>query len=265
MKDKYLIIISIIISITYVYFIESSKKDKLKRIIESNSKGLNDKNASVLKILESYEYECGKKYKSIKHDKGQLFEYNIFEIIYRLGGKVLTDLYVRKENNQDTQIDIVFIHNTGIYVFEVKNLSAKLIKGDDEDERWILYYRENVKNIYSPLKQNINHVKAIKNFLSDKYDFIQNYYSIVVMNTQKNKIKVNYEIEADGFRQMVLSKAQLKEQMENFIKEIECELVLKDKLLSDEEILEVYNYLHDECSNVDEDRKNRHLKAVKSI
>ncbi len=53
MKDKYLIIISIIISITYVYFIESSKKDKLKRIIESNSKGLNDKNASVLKILES--------------------------------------------------------------------------------------------------------------------------------------------------------------------------------------------------------------------
>ena len=48
MKDKYLIIISIIISITYVYFIESSKKkkkDKLKRIIESNSKGLNDKNA----------------------------------------------------------------------------------------------------------------------------------------------------------------------------------------------------------------------------
>ena len=122
-----------------------------------------------------------------------------------------------------------------------------------------------MKNIYSPLKQNINHVKAIKTFLSDKYDFIQNYYSIVVMNTQKNKIKVNYEIEADGFRQMVLSKAQLKEQMENFIKEIECELVLKDKLLSDEEILEVYNYLHDECSNVDEDRKNRHLKAVKSI
>ena len=30
-----------------------------------------------IKILESYEYECGKKYKSIKHDKG-----NFLNIIY---------------------------------------------------------------------------------------------------------------------------------------------------------------------------------------
>lgn len=258
MNKEYLLIICIIIAITYVCIIKAIKKEKQNKIKEKNSKLLNKEDATLFEIQESYKYETGKSYKDVKNDKGLSLEYKTFEVIYKLGGKVLSDLFIPKSKDETTQTDIIFIHNTGIYVIEAKNIKAKLIKGDDDDGVWEIFYNDKILPLYSPLKQNIKHVDILKQFLNN-YENINIYYkSIVVLGIDRDKIKVKFNQNQDGIEQDIVSINNLEQYMKDLIYKRKEDSNNEYELLDDSLVLEIYNIIHEKCSDVDEDIKTKH-------
>ena len=75
--------------------------------------------------------------------KGYYGEYLLFCELYKSiagSGKILMNLNVPIENNKTTELDLVLIHETGLYVFEVKHYKGT-IYGKDTDPIWTQYFR----------------------------------------------------------------------------------------------------------------------------
>lgn len=98
--------------------------------------------------------------------KGYYGEYLVFcELYKKLIGtcKILMNLNIPTSNGKTTEIDLLLIHETGIYVFEVKHYKGT-IYGKDTDKIWTQYFRTAQNNSFkNPMLQNEYHVNAIKN------------------------------------------------------------------------------------------------------
>lgn len=80
-----------------------------------------------------------------------------------------------------TEIDTVLLHETGIYVFETKNVSGE-VYGDLELERWKLRLNARTEHtLYNPLKQNQGHVGALMRQLRASFS-MGRVYSFVVFS-----------------------------------------------------------------------------------
>lgn len=99
---------------------------------------------------------------------------------------VLHDVLIDGEENQTSQIDLLLIGDKGIYVVEVKTYTDARIYGDAKKQNWY-YYRGGQKyEIYSPYKQNQNHIKHLKRFLT-KFGEIP-YFSILAVLCEDFKV-----------------------------------------------------------------------------
>lgn len=110
---------------------------------------------------------------SIWLDKGKLGEYKIFEYLEALNGdkKYLFNLYLPKDGDGTTEIDVVLLHESGIYVFESKNYSGWIF-GTETQKNWTqtlpLGRGKTQKNhFYNPILQNKGHIKWLKAYLQD--------------------------------------------------------------------------------------------------
>ena len=73
---------------------------------------------------------------------------------------VLQNVYIPTHAGY-TEIDTVLLHETGIYVFETKNISGE-ISGSMEAERWEQELGPRVKHtLYNPIRQNMGHMGAL--------------------------------------------------------------------------------------------------------
>lgn len=79
---------------------------------------------------------------------------------------VLHDVLIKSGNNATTQIDLILVESNGLYVVEVKSFSGGTVYGDGTKKTWYYYKNGRKYNIYSPLMQNMNHIKHLKRFLS---------------------------------------------------------------------------------------------------
>lgn len=80
-----------------------------------------------------------------------------------------------------TEIDTVLLHETGIYVFETKNISGE-ISGDMEMERWEQVLNAKVKHtFYNPIRQNQGHMGALLRQLKIRLEMAE-IYSFVVFS-----------------------------------------------------------------------------------
>jgi hypothetical protein len=70
-------------------------------------------------------------------DKGNYGEFLTFGFLEKLQGdhKLLTNIYVPKDDGTTTEIDLLMITKTGIYVFESKNYSGWIF-GDEKNKNW---------------------------------------------------------------------------------------------------------------------------------
>lgn len=120
----------------------------------------------LLNILNTLRYtkEKGRFKLKCNLDKGEALEREVFEILHkRIKGpkKVLVDLLIPNGRGGTTQVDVVLVHRTGIFVIECKNYNGT-VSGEVESEDWVVKYRNNKEyTFYNPIKQNIGHIEKI--------------------------------------------------------------------------------------------------------
>lgn len=121
--------------------------------------------------------------------KGYYGEYLLFKKLYKsIYGmcKLIMNLNVPTTNSKTTEIDMVMIHESGLYVFEIKHYKGT-IYGKDTDKTWTQYFRTAKNNTFkNPMEQNAYHVQALKNLLPNIPMF-----SIVVFTNDDCDIRVN--------------------------------------------------------------------------
>ena len=79
--------------------------------------------------------------------------------------KLLRNVYIPKPNGKYSEIDVLLLHETGVYVFESKNISGT-VYGDYKHPQWERYKKNGEKDfIVNPIKQNESHINALCNYL----------------------------------------------------------------------------------------------------
>lgn len=102
--------------------------------------------------------------------KGYYGEYLVFCELYKIipgNGKILMNLNVPVSASKSTEIDLVLIHETGIYVFEIKHYKGT-IYGKSTDPIWTQYFRTAKNNTFkNPIEQNRYHIEALSKLFPD--------------------------------------------------------------------------------------------------
>ena len=115
-----------------------------------------------------------------KSDLGDYGEFLTFKEIVRWSSNYSYNYKILRNLNIGThcEIDLVWIHETGIYVFESKNISGQ-IYGDENSNQWCkILNNRTKKQFYNPIFQNNGHINALKRILGNHYS----YCSIIVFS-----------------------------------------------------------------------------------
>ena len=101
-------------------------------------------------------------------NKGQFGEFSIEYALINdnLPGKlvVVKNVYV-PSHGKATEIDLIMIHEKGLFVFESKNYSGWIF-GDEEQLNWTQCLENGIKNkFYNPIRQNRTHIRALADYL----------------------------------------------------------------------------------------------------
>ncbi|MBP3938470.1 MAG: NERD domain-containing protein [Clostridia bacterium] len=120
--------------------------------------------------------------------KGYYGEYLLFCELYKSiigNGKILMNLNVPIDNSKTTEIDLVLIHETGLYVFEIKHYKGT-IYGKNTDATWTQYFRTAKNNTFkNPIEQNKYHIQALKKLFPE-----MPIYSCIVFTNHDCDIRV---------------------------------------------------------------------------
>ena len=104
---------------------------------------------------------------------------------------IFHDLFIKKNNNEFSQIDLVLATSEGIIVFEVKDYSGWIF-GSGNNTNWtkVLAFGKKKYKFYNPIKQNNSHISELKKTLKQfqKVPF----YSVIVFFGDCELKEINY-------------------------------------------------------------------------
>lgn len=100
--------------------------------------------------------------------------------------RIFHNVYVPLQDKKNTtEIDMVMLHEKGIFVIENKNYSGQ-IYGDEEEARWRQVQKKNGRNrektFYNPVWQNRTHIRNLKRFLEQEFSWDMPFISVIVFN-----------------------------------------------------------------------------------
>lgn len=129
----------------------------------------------------------GNPYRLTMEDKGRFGEYQIYRRLAAYEKKdagFLFNCYLPKRSGETTEVDVIMLHTSGIYVFESKNYSGQVF-GREGDRMWTQILKNESGFIYkkqflNPLLQNQSHIVQMKRHLG--LDEEIPVYSIVVFS-----------------------------------------------------------------------------------
>lgn len=204
---------------------------------------------SILNYNKSdYKKVSGVSHKEIVNNKGYIGEYNLFNELNKIDTPILTNVYIPKSDGKTTEIDIVLIHGTGIYVFENKNYSGA-IYGEEKDKQWTQHIRGRNYKFMNPIIQNKYHIKHLKEYLGIEDDNV--FKSIIVFSDECNTSSIN-----------IFNKDRV------FIKSSDAMIAIYrmlrkgDMVITGAQKREIYNKL-EKCTKVSDYVKNSHIKNIK--
>lgn len=104
-------------------------------------------------------------------------------------GRTLRNVYIPKDNGETSEIDVVYITQKGIFVFESKNYSGWIF-GDEKGQYWTTMLPNRQKNrFYNPIKQNRTHIKWLQKYVGGNVPL----FSIIVFSERCELKKVEVE------------------------------------------------------------------------
>ena len=106
-------------------------------------------------------------------------------------GKTLRNVYLPKDNGETSEVDLIYITQKGIFVFESKNYSGWIF-GDEKSKNWTAMLPNKQKNqFYNPIMQNRTHMKWMRNFVGEDIPL----FSVIVFSERCELKKVTVESE----------------------------------------------------------------------
>lgn len=231
---------------------------KLNSLVQGNENQKVFYNASVniLKKDQCYQSDYFKQpvysYFNKQLDKGRIGERYICECLKPLVGykKYLFNCYLPRNDGTTTEVDIILLHGTGIYVFESKNYSGWIF-GTETQQQWtqtlpIGNKRTQKVHFLNPIIQNEVHLKWLKEYIGRT----QPCYSYIVFSnrcTLKN-------ITLTSGRHHVLN-------CKDLLKAIQQNAAITGNRLSKEEIDFLYDKLYP-LTQVNERQKRVHIENI---
>ena len=118
----------------------------------------------------TYSKVTGNGYFETIHNPGKYGEYLVYKELRAYekdGGKFLFNCYLPKDDGTTSEIDVILIHSTGIFVVESKNYSGWIF-GNEKSKMWTQTLpngrgRSIKERFYNPIMQNKTHIKWLKN------------------------------------------------------------------------------------------------------
>lgn len=188
-------------------------------------------------------------------EKGEIGEDIIYRDLARIKGRkaFLPNCYIPKHNGGTTEIDLIFLHESGVYVIESKNYSGWIF-GDEEQEYWTQCLRSvggvaEKNQFYNPLWQNEIHIYALMELLQD--DTFP-YYSYIVFgdNCELKNIRLT-----SGNHHVTY--------YEYLLQDISGNAQQMGRCLSNEKMDELYSLLV-KFTDASAEQKARHIEEVRA-
>lgn len=202
----------------------------------------------------SYYQITHKPYLQIRNDTGSFGEYCIYKNLKSLekdGAKFLFNCYLPRGNGTTTEIDVLLLHHSGIYVFESKNYSGWIF-GSENSETWTQTLSHGKgrmagkEHFLNPIFQNELHMRCLKNYIEKDVSV----YSVIAFSErcEFKKMKI------DNPDCHVIHRSEAINIIRKNIKKF-------TNSLHDDEIAEIYNLLYP-CTQVSEQTKQQHIEDI---
>jgi hypothetical protein len=140
-----------------------------------------------------YQQSSGNTFLKTLFDKGKYGEFLTYSQLEKLTGRyrLMTNLYLPKKDGSTTEIDLLMLSETGLYVFESKNYSGWIF-GDEKTKNWMQILPNKQKEpFYNPIWQNKTHITALKSALAIENDKLFKSYIIFSERCTLKKINVS--------------------------------------------------------------------------
>ena len=195
---------------------------------------------------------------SVEEAKGRAGEQTLYSYIAgteKSGAKVLRNCWLQFVNGTVTEVDLILIYRSGIYVIESKNYNDCWIFGSEDDDQWTRTwlkkgdYEKQSRKFYNPVEQNRVHTECISDLVADIDVPI---YSIIAFSDRCELKKVPPKT---AYR-AVINYRDLRNTVAGFLKS-------QPKRISDDEVNTIYNRLAACSSGVTEEEKRYHDHLIR--
>lgn len=161
--------------------------------------------------------------------------------------KSLHNIYVPYKG-KTSEIDVMLIHEKGIFVIESKNYSGWIF-GSAEQQKWTQCINKNTKKqFYNPIKQNKTHISALSEYLKIDKEKIK---SFIVFSERCELKKI-----PENTKEYVITKR------DNLLKLIEKEIEEKENKFTKDEVDKIEEKLKP-LTDVSEEEKKKHIENIK--
>lgn len=198
-------------------------------------------------IRAEYMRISGTTLEELTTDKGVQGEYAIYKSLHNMttGGHILANLYVPYKGST-TEIDVLLVHKTGVYVIESKNYSGK-VYGYEDAKNWAQYLGGKKFSFYNPIKQNQTHMNVLAaNGLPE--DHME---SLIVFGAQTTLQKVTVSKTAPP----IITVNDLPRSCKKLMKK-------RKTLYTDQEVTNLANNLFNRYALASESTKKQHIERI---
>ena len=155
----------------------------------------------------SYHRATGVSFLEAHNNKGRYGEYQICQTLDTCAGykRLLVNIYLPLENGKHTEIDVVMLNETGIFVIESKNYGGWIF-GDENSRMWTQVFNNHCKHEFlNPIRQNMGHLKATQKVLAKLRINNNMFHSYIVFGKRCNLDNIQY----NPLKASVINLAQL--------------------------------------------------------
>ena len=200
----------------------------------------------------SYSKITGNSFFDLIFDNGKQGEYYLYEelkILEKENYRFLFNLYIPKNNNQFSEIDMIIITTKGIIVLESKNYSGWIF-GKENQFQWTQTlpgsYGTQKYHFYNPILQNKTHINYLKKILPSNIPF----YSVIAFSN-------NCEL-----KNITIYSSSIINYYDNILNEIKHKILdIKPDVITEEEVDSIYNQLYKYTQN-SEYIKAQHISNI---